>query len=149
MKCQGAYKPGSVPIEMGDDHSSRIRFATYLMQPTRTAMARRTILSLFGFAPDGVYLAASVARRSVRSYRTLSAFLRLFCKTKQKSSLLSVALSLNLHWPGVTRHPVRAGARTFLEPCIYKIYARLATVQLPDRSISVCPRGESQARHVT
>ena len=33
------------------------------------------------------------------------------------SSFLSVALSLNSHWPGVTRHPVRAGARTFLEPC--------------------------------
>ena len=110
-------------------------------------MARRTILSLFGFAPDGVYLAASVARRPVRSYRTLSAFLRCLV-TNNKSSLLSVALSLNSHWPGVTRHPVRAGARTFLEPCIYKIYALLATVQLPDRPISVCPRGESQARHV-
>ena len=73
--CQGAYKPGSVPMEMGDDHSSRARLATRLMQPTRTTMARPTMLSLFGFAPDGVYLAASVARRPVRSYRTLSAFL--------------------------------------------------------------------------
>ena len=75
IKCQGACKPGSVPTEMGDDHSSRTRLAASLMQPTRTAMARRTMLSLFGLAPDGVYLAASVARRPVRSYRTLSAFL--------------------------------------------------------------------------
>ena len=129
---------------MGDDHSSRMRFTTHLMQPTRTAMARRTILSLFGFAPDGVYLAASVARRPVRSYRTLSAFLRCLV-TNNKSSFLSVALSLNLHWPGVTRHPVRAGARTFLEPCIYK-YALLATAQLPDEAITVWSSLQSQAR---
>lgn len=58
----------------GDDHSSTANLAEDLKQPTRTAMARRTILLLFGFAPDGVYLAASVARRPVRSYRTLSAF---------------------------------------------------------------------------
>ena len=130
---------------MGDDHSSRMRLTTHLMQPTRTAMARRTILSLFGFAPDGVYLAASVARRPVRSYRTLSAFLSYFAKAKYLSSFLSVALSLNLHWPGVTRHPVRAGARTFLEPCIYK-YALLATVQLPDEAITVWSSLQSQAR---
>jgi len=30
--------------------------------------------SLFGFAPDGVYLAAAVTFGAVRSYRTLSAF---------------------------------------------------------------------------
>ena len=50
-------------------------------------MARRTILSLFGFAPDGVYLAASVARRPVRSYRTLSAFL--FSSAKQNERVVS------------------------------------------------------------
>lgn len=86
-------------------------------------MARRTILSLFGFAPDGVYLAASVARRPVRFYRTLSAF-PFVSPSETMGSLLSVALSLNSHWPGVTRHPVRAGARTFLEPCIKICSAR-------------------------
>ncbi len=32
------------------------------------------MLSLFGFAPDGVYLARDVTITAVRSYRTLSAF---------------------------------------------------------------------------
>ena len=35
----------------------------------------RTVPSLFGFAPGGVYLASPVARAAVRSYRTLSPLL--------------------------------------------------------------------------
>ena len=35
----------------------------------------RHMLSLFGLAPDGVYLARDVPSTAVRSYRTLSAFL--------------------------------------------------------------------------
>ena len=35
----------------------------------------RHMLSLFGLAPDGVYLARDVTNTAVRSYRTLSAFL--------------------------------------------------------------------------
>ena len=42
-------------------------------------MARHK-LSLFGLAPDGVYLARLVALAAVRSYRTLSAFLTTFHK---------------------------------------------------------------------
>ena len=59
----------------------------------------RHMLSLFGLAPDGVYLAARVTPRAVRSYRTLSP---LPCK---QGGLLSVALSLSLRWPDVIRHP--------------------------------------------
>ena len=69
------------------------------------------MLSLFGFAPDGVYPARSVTIAAVRSYRTLSAFLLCFSQAKNhSSSFLSVALSLSLRWPGVTRHPA------FVEP---------------------------------
>jgi len=41
--------------------------------PDNDARARHK-LSLFGFAPDGVYLARDVTIAAVRSYRTLSAF---------------------------------------------------------------------------
>lgn len=44
---------------------------------THSAASRspRAVPSLFGFAPGGVYLAAPVASRAVRSYRTLSPLL--------------------------------------------------------------------------
>ncbi len=35
-KCQTAYKPGSVPAEASDDHSSGTSVAGRLAQPTRT-----------------------------------------------------------------------------------------------------------------
>ena len=54
-------------------------------------------------------------------------------RTNQQSSLLSVALSLNLHWPGVTRHPVRAGARTFLETYENTSYTSRPSGSLTDR----------------
>ena len=73
-------------------------------------MARRTILSLFGFAPDGVYLAAPVARRPVRSYRTLSAFLRSFALQKQ-----SVVFSL-WHCPSIYIGRALPGILYALEP---------------------------------
>ena len=41
----------------------------------RSARGRASVPSLFGFAPGGVYLAAPVASRAVRSYRTLSPLL--------------------------------------------------------------------------
>ena len=71
------YKPGPVqrPYRL-NDHSSRIFVTKYLKQPTRTTKSRvdseQALLFLFGFAPGGVYHAASVTRRAVRSYRTLS-----------------------------------------------------------------------------
>jgi len=61
--------------------------------------------SLFGLAPGGVCRAASVTRRAVRSYRTLSTWPR-----RSNGGLLSVALSLGSPPPGITRH------RSSLEP---------------------------------
>ena len=54
---------------------------------------------LFGLAPSGVYPAANVTVSAVRSYRTLSPL-------PNMGGLLSVALSLELPPPGITRHRV-------------------------------------------
>lgn len=69
----------------------------------------RHMLSLFGLAPDGVYLAGSVAKSAVRSYRTLSS-LPYDLQANHLGGFLSVALSLSSRWPGITRHPA------FVEP---------------------------------
>ena len=60
---------------------------------------------LFGLAPGGVYHAASVAGRAVRSCRTLSTLPR-----RSDGGFLSVALSLGSPPPDVIRH------RSSLEP---------------------------------
>ena len=69
-------RPGS-----GDDHSSGTPVTGRLVQPTRTTAWKPACAtsrnqwhapSLFGLAPGGVYHAAAVADRAVRSYRTLS-----------------------------------------------------------------------------
>jgi hypothetical protein len=60
---------------------------------------------LFDFAPGGVCHAANVAARAVRLYRTLSPL-----PGRGRGGMLSVALSLGLPQPGVTRH------RSSLEP---------------------------------
>jgi FKBP-type peptidyl-prolyl cis-trans isomerase FkpA len=57
---------------------------------------------LFGLAPGGVYHAAPVAGRAVRSYRTVSP---LPVPSRAIGGLFSVALSVALRRPGVTRHP--------------------------------------------
>ena len=58
--------------------------------------------SLFGLAPSGVYLATPVARRAVRSYRTISPLPAplAWCL----GGVLSVALSVGSRPPGVTWH---------------------------------------------
>ena len=63
-----------------DDHSSGTSVTGRLVRPTRAA-ARKCALPadagtppLLGLAPGGVYPAAPVAGRAVRSYRTLSPF---------------------------------------------------------------------------
>ncbi|CAA6605474.1 conserved hypothetical protein [Rhodospirillaceae bacterium LM-1] len=56
---------------------------------------------LFGLAPGGVCPAAPVASRAVRSYRTFSPL-----PVLKPAVQLSVALSLGLPPPGVTRHRV-------------------------------------------
>jgi len=58
---------------------------------------------LFGLAPHGVYRALSVSGEAVRSYRTLSPL----PPVGSEGGLLSVALSLALPRPGVTRHAAR------------------------------------------
>jgi hypothetical protein len=60
---------------------------------------------LFDFAPGGVCHASDVATTAVRSCRTLSPL-----PGRSRGGMLSVALSLELPQPGVTRH------RSSLEP---------------------------------
>ena len=103
-----ADKPGSVE----SSHSSRTCVATSLEQPTRGPhgpCAGFLHAPLFGLALGGVYLATPVASCAVRSYRTLSPLPKL----KNLGGLLSVALSMDSHPPGVTWHLAHR-ARTFL-----------------------------------
>jgi hypothetical protein len=104
---QLACKPGSVwlrPRPERGSHSSGTALARCLLQPTRItspekagALARST-LSLFGFAPGGVYRAVHVAMSAVGSYPTLSPL------PPEGGGLLSVALSLGSPPPDVIRH---------------------------------------------
>ena len=103
-------KPGSVPtaVAVDDDYSSRVTVASHLKQPTRTSVQDRTCrarrrVSLHGLAPDGVYHARSVASSAVRSYRTFSPLPAY--PFPASGGLFSVALSLGLPPPGITRHP--------------------------------------------
>ena len=123
---QLACKPGSVwprfDPERGS-HSSGTAFACRLSQPTRmtgpeTGCKRafaRSMSSLFGLAPGGVYLATTVTSGAVGSYPTLSP---LPCK---HGGLLSVALSLGSPPPDVIRH------RISVEPGLSSPY-RLSTL---------------------
>ena len=108
--CQMTYKPGSVPTAeaVDDGYSSRMAVANHLKQPTRTSVQDRTCcirqrVSLHGLAPDGVYHARSVTSSAVRSYRTFSPLPAY--PFPASGGLFSVALSLGLPPPGVTRHP--------------------------------------------
>ena len=65
------YKPNFVPALTGDDHSSRPTVACRLERPTRKRRRIASALSgqlkcasLFGLAPRGVYLAATVTNRA-------------------------------------------------------------------------------------
>ena len=107
---QAACKPGSVPFfpqwkERGD-HSSAARFATRLTRPTRMAQqgvrAGNPRPSLFGLAPGGACRAPFLTVGAVRSYRTVSPLPAV--AEARAGGLFSVALSLGLPPPGVTRH---------------------------------------------
>ena len=63
--------------------------------------AGRMIVPLFGLAPGGVFPATSVARRAVRSYRTISPL----PAPRGAGGIFSVALSVGSRLPGVTWHP--------------------------------------------
>jgi len=103
-----ACKPGFVLDFSMDDNSSRMPVARHLKQPTRTVVRKTYLHSskalrrpfLFGFAPGGVYRAAPVARRAVRSYHTLSPL------PDKSGGLLSVALSLGSPPPAINRHRI-------------------------------------------
>ena len=108
--CQMTCKPGSVPTAeaVDDGYSSRMAVASHLKQPTRTSVQDRTCctrqrMSLYGLAPDGVYHDRSVTSSAVRSYRTFSPLPAY--SFPASGGLFSVALSLGLPPPGVTRHP--------------------------------------------
>jgi len=60
--------------------------------------------SLFGLAPGGVCPAASVTGGAVRSCRTVSTLPARRLRPDGLGGLFSVALSLGLPPPGVTRH---------------------------------------------
>jgi len=70
-------KPGSVPHpglpEYGDDHSSRTAVACCLQRHyPRTSSGPLYNVLLFGLAPDGVYQAFPVTRKTVSSYLAFS-----------------------------------------------------------------------------
>jgi hypothetical protein len=97
----------------GDGHSSGTPVAGRLAQPTRTtarkcAWTLPSMPSLFGFAPGGVYHAAPVARRAVRSYRTLSPL----PKSSNPKGLRALAVCSLWHFPW--GHPRRALPGTVL-----------------------------------
>jgi len=58
----------------------------------------RTIVSLFGLAPGGVYPATAIANSAVRSYRTISPL------PAETGGIFSVALSIDSRRPDVIWH---------------------------------------------
>jgi len=134
MNCSGeegrqtACKPGSVPPDGGDGHSSGTLVAERLVRPTRAAARRlarhlrilpECLPLLLGLAPGGVFPAAAVAGGAVRSYRTLSPLpLR---RSRKAGSGRARRFAFCGTVPGVApagRYPAPCfrGARTFLPP---------------------------------
>ena len=62
--------------------------------------AGRTLVSLFGLAPGGVYPAVVVTNNAVRSYRTISPL----PISEETGGIFSAALAVSLRCPGVTWH---------------------------------------------
>ncbi len=102
-----------------DGHSSRDMVAHILKHPTRKPDAKTSIyckaarFSYLGLLLMGFTLPILLPVSQVRSYRTVSPL-------PTRGGILSVALSVSLRCPGVTRHLRFCGARTFL----VHIYAR-------------------------
>ena len=102
-------KPGSVTLlpALATIHLERLLPAASSNLPGHDAGShlngRAVRMSLYGLAPDGVYHARPVAGPAVRSYRTFSPLPAY--PFPASGGLFSVALSLGLPPPGVTRHP--------------------------------------------
>ena len=109
---QPACKPGSVwpAANRGrDSHSSCTPVARRIKQPTRMTgldgpEACAPTSFLFGLAPGGVCLAASVAGNAVRSYRTVSPLPRLKRNTPRRSVLCGTVPGGSDPPPDVIRH---------------------------------------------
>ena len=97
-------KPGSVMLlpALATIHLERLLPAASSNLPGHDAgphlNEQAVPMSLYDFAPDGVYHARSVARPAVRSYRTISPLPR------KLGGFLSVALAVGSRPPGVTWH---------------------------------------------
>ncbi len=77
------------------------------MRPTRTAARKRAMCRPYSvLLPVGFAVTADVTADAVRSYRTLSPLPRLTPFGAWRGGLLSVALSLGLPPPAVSRHRV-------------------------------------------
>ena len=113
-----------------DDHSSARTVTSGVKLPTRASGLKcpcggipdrdpgpARARPLFGIAPGGACLAVPVARSAVGSYPTVSPSPRITSQAnpQHRGSLFSVALSLGLPRPGITRHPV------FMEPGLSSI----------------------------
>ncbi len=115
QKRQTVCKPGSVPSA-----KSQAGMAIPLGRPSPNASCDRPerrrgdppgipgvqgcLPLLLGLAPGGVFPAAAVAGGAVRSYRTVSPLPPVRPRPERSGGVLSVALSLGLPPPGVTRH---------------------------------------------
>jgi hypothetical protein len=105
--------------------------------PPGIAESRRPPL-LLGLAPGGVYPAAAVAGSAVRSYRTISPLPPGPCWKGAGRRCVSVALSLGLPPPGVTRHraSVEPGLSS-LRDCGERPSGRLAWDHVGERELCV------------
>ena len=102
---------------------------------------RATSPPLFGFAPDGVYLASSVTGQAVRSYRTFSPL-----------PAFRPAVCFLWHFP--SGHPawmlssIRLyGVRTFLDPCSQRAAAASTLSFNPLWDLLIFPRNKVFARN--
>jgi len=115
--CRGACKPGSVMRTVSQRTTparATIPLGDALLRRSSNQPAIRDgAQPLFGLAPDGVYHAASVTGRAVRSYRTLSPlppFRRRVWRFALCGTFPRLRGSKSTRRAGVTRHPC------FVEP---------------------------------
>jgi len=115
-KCQTACKPGSVPAEAGDGHSSGTSVAGRLVRPTRATARKHARRESPARHPYLVLLPVgfTVPSPLPGTRCALTAPFHPYPPSRQGAGaggLLSVALSLGSPPPGITRHrvPVEPG----------------------------------------